>query len=132
MRRTRRTDQAREAGPFGPIRMDLVLDGLAEQAQLYWLLVANTRSYGGVAEIASTALANDGLLDVCLFDGSGLSGLLKTVAYVVLRRTSGKGGRFRRFSSIEVQTAGLEVQADGEYIGETPMLISVVPQALPV
>ena len=39
--------------------VDLLVDGHEETLDLYWLLIANTRSYGGVIDVASAALAND-------------------------------------------------------------------------
>ena len=41
-----------------------------QEIDLYWLLLGNTRSYGGVLNIAHEAIADDGLLDAYLFAGS--------------------------------------------------------------
>jgi diacylglycerol kinase family enzyme len=97
------------------------------------MLLGNTRSYGGVIDIASAAIADDGLLDAYVFDGSGPRWLLPTAARLAARRLEGAPGvTFERVQLLEVETPGLPVQADGEYIGETPMRFSIVRQALKV
>jgi YegS/Rv2252/BmrU family lipid kinase len=103
------------------------------EVDLFWLLLGNTRSYGGVFDIARTALADDGLLDAHTYAGRGVPWILMTGLRVLARRTSGAPGiSFERLSWLAVETPGLPVQADGEYFGETPMRFSVERQALPV
>jgi diacylglycerol kinase family enzyme len=39
---------------------------------------------------------------------------------------------FRRIRHLQIETPGLAVQIDGEYIGETPVELSVAPASLDV
>jgi diacylglycerol kinase family enzyme len=109
----------------------LRVDGLESVTELYWLLLGNTRSYGGVVDIASSALADDGLLDLYSFSGRRRTWVVRTALRLALRRHHGADGvDFRRTRSVEVLTPGLPVQADGEYLGETPMSFGIAPGAL--
>lgn len=114
-------------------RARLVLDGEALEAPLYWLLLGNTRSYGGVIDIASHARADDGLLEAYLFAGEGVSWALANAARIALRRHEGAAGvSYRRVREVAVETAGIPVQLDGEDFGVTPAAFGVRPAALPI
>ena len=82
----------RESLRFRPRPTSLVIDGESVSADLLWLLAANTRSYGGVIKIARDAVADDGLLDVYVFEGRGLR---QTVSHGlrILRRRHDGGAR---------------------------------------
>jgi YegS/Rv2252/BmrU family lipid kinase len=113
--------------------VSLRLDHVSRDVDLYWLLIGNTRSYGGVINIASQALADDGYLDAYVYAGRGLSWAVRTGLWIALRRSDrARGVSFQRVREIEVLTAGVPVQADGEYFGETPMRFSIAPRALNV
>ena len=123
----------RELPRFRSDAARLGIEGVEREAELYWLLLGNTRSYGGVFDITSKALANDGLLDAYVYAGRGLPWVLTTAVRILLRRAAGaRGVTFERLASLAVTTPGLPVQVDGEYIGETPMRFSVEREALPV
>ncbi len=111
--------------------VSMLVDGELREIELYWLLLGNTRSYGGVLDITSKALADDGMLDTYVFSGGNLVWLTKTALRLVLRRHDGATGvSFQRASELEIITPGIPVQADGEDIGDTPMRFSVASGAL--
>ncbi len=111
----------------------LSLDGEVREVDLFWLLLGNTRSYGGIIDITSKALVDDGMLDAYVFNGRGFGWQTLTALRLAFRRQAGaKGVSFDRVRELRVETPGLAVQADGEYLGETPMTFSVEPQALDV
>ncbi len=84
-------------------------------------------------DVTFRAVADDGLLDAYVFAGRGLPWLVSTGVRIVLKRHEGAAGvSFRRVRDVEVLTPGLDVQADGEYFGATPMAFSVAPRALSV
>jgi YegS/Rv2252/BmrU family lipid kinase len=98
---------------------------------LYWLLASNTRSYGGLVNIAHRAVADDGALDVSLLRKGGPHRLAWLLPAVLLKRLEGRANVVvQRARSLEITTAGLPVQVDGEYIGETPMRFEVALGAL--
>ncbi len=115
------------------ISADLVVDQEALSTPLYWLLLGNTRNYGGVLNLTNQAKADDGLLDICLLQHGGLPRLAWLALWALLRRHQDRAEVvYRTASSIDVQTPGLPVQLDGDYFGETPMTFSVAPGALRV
>ncbi len=113
--------------------VDLVIDGVAERASLYWLLLGNTRSYAGVANLTHLASAVDGKLDFCLLERGGLRRIAWLAPWVLLGRHAGRANvRYRTVESLEVRTPGLPVQIDGDYLTETPISIDIVRHALRV
>lgn len=123
----------RELARYRSAAARLRIDGEAREAELFWLIVGNTRSYGGVIDVTAKALADDGCLDAYVFAGRGLRWTLATGLRLVLRRHDGAPGvSFHRVHELAVETAGLPVQADGEYFGETPMRFWVAPRAISV
>jgi len=126
---------AREALFYRSQPVELELDGRERLSlRLGWMLAANTRCYGGVTHIASRALADDGLLDLLIFPGYDL---LRATGYglaILAGRHYGAPGVICR-QAAEVEVAGpssLPIQADGEFVGDTPLRLRVVPGALQV
>jgi YegS/Rv2252/BmrU family lipid kinase len=116
-----------------PTRTRLSIDGAARDTDLFWLLLGNTRSYGGFINITAKAVVDDGLLDAYAFEGGGLGWKLLTAVRLALRRQDGATGvSFHRLRELAIETPGLAIQADGEYLGETPATFSVAPRALDV
>jgi YegS/Rv2252/BmrU family lipid kinase len=123
------------AGLFGyeSRRVAFSINGVQREDDLYWLLLGNTRSYGGVINITSRAKADDGLLDAYIYAGKGLTWAVRTGLWIALRRADRhRGVSYERVSDLEVMTPGVPVQADGEYFGETPMRFGVARLALTV
>jgi diacylglycerol kinase (ATP) len=111
----------------------LVLDGQPTETELFWMVVGNTRSYGGVVSVTHQAVADDGRLDLCLFSGHGLPRLIACGLRILVGRHHRAGNvLYRAVESVEVREPALPVQADGEYLGETPMSFRAVAGALHV
>jgi YegS/Rv2252/BmrU family lipid kinase len=118
---------------YRSVPTELSADGADLSVGLYWLLVGNTRSYGGLLDLTHLALADDGLLDACLLRKGGILRLAWLLPWVLLRRHHRRPEiRYQHVRSFDVRTAGLPVQIDGEYLGETPMRFDVAPAALRV
>jgi len=113
---------------------ELTIDGELLQTVILGLVAGNTRSYGGMIEIARDARADDGVLDVCLFQGSGRRRFIRHL--VDLARglhTQSEEVQYRRAHRIELQTERpWPVQADGEVVGHTPVSIDCVPESVTV
>ena len=125
----------------------IALEGSEEAAierSLLFAVAGNTRLYGGVARLTGGARADDGLLDLAAFCGGSLASRL-TLGARVLVRAFGRGLRgslapraggsadYLRGARIRIEPeTPLAVQADGEYLGETPLTLSVEPRALDV
>ena len=115
------------------VSADLVVDDEALSTPLYWLLLGNTRNYGGVLNLTHLAKADDGLLDVLLLKHGGLPRLAWLALWALLKRHQNRDGVvYKKVSTVEVRTPGLPVQIDGEYLGETPMTFGAAAGALKV
>jgi YegS/Rv2252/BmrU family lipid kinase len=116
-----------------PVATHVVIDGAAHDTPLFWLLLGNTRSYGGVVNITRDAIADDGMLEVALMRRGGPFRMLADGARALLGRLHGSRNVLAaRAREIDVTTAGLPVQIDGELHGETPMRFTVAAAALQV
>ncbi len=128
-------------------RTRIALEGPEEatiERSLLFAIAGNTRLYGGVARLTGDARADDGLLDLVAFCGGSLTSRLALGARVV-PRALGRGVRgplapllggsadYLRGAAIRIEPElPLAVQADGEYLGETPLTLTVEPRALDV
>jgi len=100
---------------------------------LYWLLLGNTRNYGGILDLTHLARANDGLLDYCLLRHGGLPRLVWLALWAAFQRHQNRAEvDYRKVTSVDITTPGLPVQLDGEYAGETPMTFGIEKNALTV
>jgi diacylglycerol kinase (ATP) len=96
--------------------------------------VANTPTYGGGMRIAPRAALDDGLLDVCIVGKIPKFKLLALFPTVYMGRHLGlKQVDYFQVKGIRIQTpTPIDVYADGEYVCQTPVQVSVVPHALSV
>ena len=122
-----------------PARIEV--DGAELERSLLLAVAGNSRLYGGVARLTAGASMDDGLLDVCALSSTPGDGLGRRS----LRAWQGAWGRLEATAeravdvdylraarlSIEAETP-LAVQADGEFIGETPLQLEVDPGSLSV
>ncbi|MDP9236942.1 MAG: diacylglycerol kinase family lipid kinase [Chloroflexota bacterium] len=109
------------------------VDGAEHNGSMYWMLIGNTRSYGGLIDIMHRAEADDGLFDTAVMHRGGAWHLLADGARLLLKQHDRSPNiDFARARSIEIDTPGLPVQLDGEYAGTSPMRFEIVPRALTV
>jgi YegS/Rv2252/BmrU family lipid kinase len=99
-----------------------------------WVVISNTRNYGGLFTMADRAAVDSGHLDVCVLRsakigrliGVGLSGLTgglsarDDVTYLTGRRV--------RIHSEQA----IPFEIDGDYVGETPLEVELIPAAVPI
>ncbi len=95
---------------------------------------ANTSSYGGAIPIVPEAVPNDGLLDLCVIDRVSRIRAMLLIPVVLRGKHPGRRGvtivRSKQFRIVSDRP--LELWADGERIGETPVTIEAVPEAIDV
>ena len=131
--------------PAVPTRIAIEASGGATiERSLLFAIAGNTRLYGGVARLTGAARADDGLLDLAAFCGGSLASRLSLGARVVPRALArgirgplapllGGSTDYLRGAAIRIEPdTALAVQADGEYLGETPLTLTVEPRALDV
>lgn len=100
---------------------------------LAWMVLGNTRLYGGIVRLTSAATVDDGLLDLVALCPATLRDGMRLAARVVTGRAHDARHIIEdRTAEVRIETAGLAVQLDGDYAGETPMTFSIAPHALRV
>ena len=95
---------------------------------------ANTRTYGGGMRIAPHARLDDGLLDICVvadLNKFKLFCLFPTVYFG--RHLNIPEVEYFQSEKLRIEThLPMDVYADGEYICQTPIEVSIAPKAMPV
>jgi diacylglycerol kinase (ATP) len=95
---------------------------------------ANTPTYGGGMRVAPRAQLDDGLLDICVVSDLNkfrLFCLFPTVYFG--RHLSIPEVEYFQSKSLRLETESpMDVYADGEYVCQTPIDVTVAPRALPV
>ena len=119
---------------FKGSRVVLLVDGQRLDRHVVWIVIGNTRLYGGVVTVTPHARADDGLLDLCIFPGRGfLASAGYLVALLAGKHLSLKGVEYRPCKEVSVESGRpLPIQADGDAIGHTPQTFRVAAGALRV
>ncbi len=120
---------------YEPSKMTLSLDDEVVTFDAFLAVVANVSNYAlaGV-KIAPFAAIDDGWLDVCIFEKPPLHriGFVGQVMLMLARRHLGDP-RFRYYRARKVRIESqpqVAAQLDGDPIGDTPVEIEIVPNAL--
>jgi len=124
----------RESLRYRGSRVRLMLDGEPLESRLLMMVVGNTRNYAGVTQITRRAYADDGLLDVCLFQGRDtLDIIVHTLRVMVQAHLKASSVLYRRARRVELHSAApLAVQLDGDFYPGYPSVFEVAPAALTV
>lgn len=122
----------REALRYRSSPVTLLFDGEEHAAQVLMLVVGNTRNYAGLVEITREAQVDDGLLDVCVFQGKGTLDIVLHVLRTLFRRhLRSKKVLYRKARRLELAWGEpLPVQLDGDAYEMSPTHVEVVPGAL--
>lgn len=115
----------------------LTLDGEEVRSEAFWVIIANTASYGDrLIKLAPFAAPDDGWLDVCVFERPRVGRVgfaTQMVAVLARRHLRDPSVRYYRAKTITLSSAPpISGQLDGEMFGVTPAEVTVVPQALSV
>ena len=121
-----------EALRYRSSAVTLSFDGEEHPAELLMLVAGNTRNYAGLVEITREAQVDDGLLDVCVYQGRGRLDIILHVLRTVLRRHQrSEKVLYRKARRLElVWKEPLPVQLDGDAFAESPTRVEVAPSAL--
>ena len=115
----------------------LTLDSQQVRSEAFWVVIANTASYGDrLIKLVPFALPDDGWLDICVFERPRLDRVgfaTQMVAVLARRHLRDPSVRYYRAKTITLTSSPpISGQLDGEMFGVTPITITVVPQALTV
>lgn len=124
----------RELLSFQPVEFLLTTDSANLKRPAFFVAVGNAHSYGGGMKVAPGADLDDGLLDVCLVGKmSRLKILLCLPTIFFGAHTSIKGVEYFQAGRVRIETARpLELYADGELCGQTPLEIGLIRHGLKV
>ena len=105
-----------------------------ESLQGGFVLVSNTRNYGGIFTFADRARCDSGHLDVCVFP----KGSFPYLVWYYLAALRGRVSRETNVTYLTGRRVRIEseepvpVQVDGDPYGTTPILVELVPSAIPM
>lgn len=122
----------RESLSYRSSPLTLRLDGEEQRAEVLMLVAGNTRNYAGLVEVTPEARLDDGLLDVCIYEGRGTVDMVLHVLRTVLRRhRRSKKVRYRQVRRLELAwEQPLPLQLDGDAYEESPTEVTVAPSVL--
>jgi diacylglycerol kinase (ATP) len=124
----------RELAAFDPVEFRLTTDTGSLQRKGFLAAVGNAHSYGGGMKVTPGATLDDGLLDVCLVgEMSKLKVLFCLPTIFFGAHTSIRGVEYFQAHRVRVETGRpLELYADGEPAGQTPLDIGLIRSGLKV
>src|SRR3972149_3485454 len=107
-------------------------DGEEHAAEVLMLVAGNTRNYAGLVEITRRAQVDDGLLDVCVFQGKGtLDIILHTLRTLLRRHLRSKKVLYRKTRRLELAwREPLPVPLAGGPSALSPTELEIAPSAL--
>ncbi len=122
----------REALRHRSSAVTLRFDGEQHTADVLMLVAGNTRNYAGLVEVTREALVDDGLLDVCVFQGKGtLDIILHGLRTILRRHLRSKKVLYRKTRRLELEwEEPLPVQLDGDACESSPTQVEIAPGAL--
>lgn len=114
------------------VRARIELDGTAIRGRYLMIVLGNSQLYGGVVKLTAEAVIDDGLLDVCLIKGRTLMAAPLRMWSIVRRRYTNdpKITYYRARTMTFSAKQAVDVQVDGDHIGNAPTTFSVVPGGL--
>jgi YegS/Rv2252/BmrU family lipid kinase len=108
------------------------VDGARVSRRMLMLVANNIQLYGVFFRMAPRAILDDGFLDICIFQGRHPARALLHLAQIALNRhIQDPRVDIYRAKRVEIRTARtMPVHVDGDYVGDTPIVMEVVPRAL--
>lgn len=103
----------------------------AFEEPLGWMVLGNTRLYGGRIHLTPDATVDDGQLDLIALCPENITDAARLLAKLAIRRFRDDARVFQsRAGEVSISTPGLAVQLDGDFAGRTPMTFSADRGAL--
>jgi diacylglycerol kinase (ATP) len=119
---------------FKPAEMTISAEGRKIRRSVFFIAVGNARSYGGGMKVTPQATLDDGLLDVCVVSKMNKLKLLCWVPTIFF----GQHLRLKQVEYFKTRQVAIEADrkldlyADGEYAGQTPVQIGLIARGLRV
>ncbi|MFM5904021.1 MAG: diacylglycerol/lipid kinase family protein [Microbacteriaceae bacterium] len=123
----------RELTVFKPLKYSAVIDGVQRNIEAMLCAVANAKSFGGGMLIAPEASIEDGELDLFIVHPLSRPAFLKMFPKVYTgAHVTHPAVEILRTKKLSLDAGNIPTFADGEYVGNKPMEISVAPRAVSV
>ena len=119
---------------FKPAEMTISAEGREIRQSAFFVAVGNALSYGGGMKVTPRAALDDGLLDICLVSKMNKLKLLCWVPTIFF----GQHLRLKEVEYFQASQIGIEAErkldlyADGDYAGQTPVEIGLIRKGLRV
>jgi len=119
---------------FKPAEMTISAEGREIRRSAFFVAVGNALSYGGGMKVTPRAALDDGLLDICLVSKMSKLKLLCWVPTIFFgQHLRLKEVEYFQARQIEIEAERkLDLYADGDYAGQTPVEIGLIPKGLRV
>lgn len=124
------------AARWKPMRIALTVDGVSRVMSAHFVVIANSGDYGHGLRMVPTASVDSGHLDVFIVDGRS-----PRLSLAALMSKAKAGGSHQYRDDVEIITGShvefsidrpIPVHSDGDYLGESPVTVSLRPKALPI
>ncbi|MBN1615058.1 MAG: diacylglycerol kinase family lipid kinase [Deltaproteobacteria bacterium] len=118
---------------YRPPDLTVTVDG-GEAVRGSFVVVSNTKIYGGIFSFADRAQCDSGHLDICVFPRGDMWALLRYYVAAYRRRVSSDTDvRYCKGKRILIESKEpAMIQVDGEPFGTTPSDIRIVPSCVPI
>ena len=119
---------------FKPAKMTISVEGREIRRSAFFVAVGNALSYGGGMKVTPRAALDDGVLDICLVSKMNKLKLLCWVPTIFF----GKHLQLKEVEYFQARQIGIEAErrldlyADGDYAGQTPVEIGLIRRGLRV
>jgi diacylglycerol kinase (ATP) len=119
---------------FRPTEMNITAEGREIRQSAFFIAVGNALSYGGGMKVTPQATLDDGLLDICLVSKMNKLKLLCWVPTIFFgQHLRLKEVEYFQASQIRIEAERkLDLYADGDYAGQTPVEIGLIQRGLRV
>jgi diacylglycerol kinase (ATP) len=119
---------------FKPAQMHISTEGREIRRSAFFIAVGNALSYGCGMKVTPQAALDDGLLDICLVSKMNKLKLLCWVPTIFFgQHLRLKEVEYFRAREIRIETERqLDLYADGDYAGQTPVEIGLIQRGLRV
>lgn len=117
---------------FKTTRLLFEIDGVKEEIDVYFFVIANSKSVGGFPRICYDAKINDGYMDLCIVKSLDfLSAVPVFTAVLDGTHMYNKNVDYRQVRDVKIFALNEEdtvfhLDCDGEYAGELPMHVEVL------
>ena len=120
-----------ELPKFQPIKYRIVLDGVERNLEAMLIAVANAPAYGGGMLISPSSSVTDGLLDLFIVHKISRFELVRLFPKVFSGgHVTHPAVEFVSAKKVELYADSVPAFADGEWVGQTPLSVEVLPGAL--